>query len=265
MQRRLIVLVLVTIVTFALADLLKCEAGDVHPPQACSPTASHYGQSGLKPRVSPYAPAAQAVAGHSSPQRRALQPLPQPTPRVCGPVPQKVRAFPDLQACDSKLVPLYVRDPGPVRPIIQHSVGLAGATLALPFRIAEILCPLPTRTCVPKTAAPCGPVPNVPLRAPVCQPIPPASNNFTFGCFPPLACSPGGPGIAPLPPVLRGPACGPNLAPALVDEYRFPQLEAQNLLSGIWDLPGSLLRSGRLTGDLGKRSPCVPPASRWTD
>lgn len=262
MQRSLLVLVLATVIAFSLGDSLGCEAGDVYPPQACFPTASHYGHSGYKPRVSPCSPPGPAMVGHSSPQRQVLHPLLHPAPLVCGPAPQKVRAFLAPQVCDSKLVPLYVRDPGPVRPIIQYAVGLAGATLALPFRVAEMLCPLPTRTCGSTIAAPCGPAPNVPPRAPVCQPMPSASSNFPFGCFPPLACAPSGPGIAPLPPAPCRPSCGPSLPPALVEEYQFPQFEAQDLLSGIWNFPGSLIRSGRLTGDIGKTSPCVPPAGR---
>jgi hypothetical protein len=33
-------------------------------------------------------------------------------------------------------------------------------------------------------------------------------------------------------------------------------------LSGIWNFPGRLIRSGRFAGDIHKVSPCGPPACR---
>ena len=55
--------------------------------------------------------------------------------------------------CDSRRIPVAFRDPGPLQPIISNGVGLIGSTLAAPFRVAEMLCPLPQRTCKPDESA----------------------------------------------------------------------------------------------------------------
>lgn len=160
-------------------------------------------------------------------------------------------------------VPVVYRDPGFLGPIISHSVGLIGSAIAAPFRVAEMLCPLeapacpPSRWCGP-TSRPrnCGyPPPAAPQFSPQC----PAPITQPVSCRPVLGCAPPGPSVAPLPPCAALPACGPNLPPALVEEYQFPQLESQSLFSGIWNLPGSLIRSGRLAGDIHKTPPCGPP------
>ena len=46
--------------------------------------------------------------------------------------------------------------------------------------------------------------------------------------------------VAPLPPCAPCAPCAVLTSPPqLVEEYQFPQFEAQNLFSGIWNLPGS--------------------------
>ena len=162
--------------------------------------------------------------------------------------------------CDSRRIPVAFRDPGPLQPIISNGVGLIGAALAAPFRVAEMLCPLPQRTCKPMRALSCGPMHPAPPMSPVCHPMPLPCLGGPHACLQPVACAPVGPAVAPLPPASCAPRCGPNVPPRLVEEYQFPQYEAQDLLSGIWNFPGTLIRTGRLAGDIHKTSPCGPPA-----
>ncbi|AFM26009.1 hypothetical protein [Desulfomonile tiedjei] len=253
MKRSFIGLV-VTLIGLSLGVQMQCQAGGICPPPGYSSMPYTPGYIGPQ---SPY-PTMPANPGHMSRRGGACN----QAPLSCVPVPHKVRSFSGPESVhDPKLVPLYVRDPGPVRPIIQCTVGLAGAALALPFRIAEILCPVPRGTCKPVNAPSCGPNYPVPQRVSGCYPT-----QSPAGCFPvcrrPVTCAPGGPAVAPLPPVPCVPTCSPNLPPMLVEEYQFPALAPQNLLSGIWNLPGSLLRNGRFAGDIHKASPCAPPICR---
>lgn len=160
-------------------------------------------------------------------------------------------------------VPVVYRDPGFLRPIIGHSVGLIGAAVAAPFRVAEMLFPSPGKGCPPKQC--CGPAPGRTNCNYGPQVIPHAG-----GCFPPVqsqgcipsgafGCAPPGPRVAPLPPCPSIPRCGPNLPPALVEEYMFPAREQQDLISGIWNLPGTIIRTGRFSGDIGRTAPCGTP------
>jgi len=159
-----------------------------------------------------------------------------------------------------RMVPVCFRDPGPLQPIICNSVGLVGAAVAAPFKLAEMLCPLPPKPCKPMEAPSCGPRHPGPPMAPACYPMPLPQFCGPHGCPPPVACAPVGPAVAPLPRAFCAPPCGPNIPPRLVEEYQFPQYEAQDLLSGIWNIPGTLIRTGRLAGDIHKTSPCGPPA-----
>jgi hypothetical protein len=70
-------------------------------------------------------------------------------------------------------LPIRVMDPGPVRPVVTNTVGLAGALLAAPFRLIETVIPpaLPQQDTVPGRG--CRPQP--PFRTPACgNDIPPA-------------------------------------------------------------------------------------------
>lgn len=255
MKRSSMGLVLATVIALSFGASLVCEAGDICSSQRYHPTAHPYGHNGPGPWVNSGGPQAPERKIHTLPRSQALQPLPQSALPWCGPIPQKVREWVAPQPeCGPKLVPLYFRDPGPIKPIIQHIIGLAGATVALPFRMAETLCPLPQKMCGPTIVPPCRPIAPVPPELPVCgqPPVPPCS--AAPACLTPLVCGPVGPAVAPLPPVPCGPPCGPNLPPGLVEEYQFPQLEAQDLLSGIWNFPGRLIRNGRFAGDIHKTS-----------
>ena len=125
---------------------------------------------GNYPAVRPCAPrqAVQPVARSVS----VTVPMPQP-PRLCGP-PQcapsagvlsaprsngsrqthacqsRYRSFPE--ACEQRCpIPVVYRDPGFLGPIIRNTVGLVGATIAAPFRVAEMLLPLDP-PCPPRQA-----------------------------------------------------------------------------------------------------------------
>ena len=164
--------------------------------------------------------------------------------------------------CDSRKIPATFPHPGPLQPIISSGVGLVGAVLAAPFRVAEMFCPLPQRTCKPMRTISCGPTYPAPPTPPVWYPAHLPWLSGPHACPPPLVSGPVGPAIAPLPPAPCAPRRLPNVPPRLVEEYQFPQYEAQDLLSGIWDLPGTLIRSGRLAGDIHEKPPCGPPAGR---
>jgi len=181
------------------------------------------------------------------------------------PMPVRVDIAVRPEAFDQRYpVPVVYRDPGFFGPIVQHSVGLVGAVVAAPFRVAEMLCPLEASACPQRKQ--CGPPPCAMNQGcsrpaappqwvgkcpmPITQPMPP--------CPPVMTCAPTGPSVAPLPPGLCAPPCRPNFPPKLLEEYQFPQFEAQDLLSGIWNLPGTLIRTGRVAGDMHGTSPCAP-------
>jgi hypothetical protein len=164
--------------------------------------------------------------------------------------------------CDSRRIPVTFRDPGPLQPIICNGVGLVGSLLAAPFRVAEMFCPLPQRTCKPMSAPSCGPTYPAPPMSPLCHPMHLPWFSGPHGCSRPVVCGPVGPAIAPLPQAPCAPRCGPNVPPKLVEENQFPQFEAQNLLSGICNLPGRLIRTARFAGDAHKTSPCAPAVGR---
>lgn len=184
-----------------------------------------------------------------------------PAPR---PVPVSVDIAVRPESCvQRRAVPVVYRDPGFLGPIVRHSIGLVGATIAAPFRVAEMLCPVTAPVCPPRR--PCGP-PLCSVNQCYPQPVPcrlvppcPAPMRRPMPCRPVLKCAPPGPSVGPLPHCSAVSSCGPNLSPALMEDYRFPQCEPQNLLSGIWNLPGQLVRTCRLIGDFDRRPPCAPP------
>ncbi|MGO9571134.1 MAG: hypothetical protein ACLP5H_26715 [Desulfomonilaceae bacterium] len=176
------------------------------------------------------------------------------------PMPVRVDIAVRPEACDQRQpVPVVYRDPGFFGPIIRHSVGLVGATVAAPFRVLEMLCPLEGPPCSPKRqcgppprAMNCGYPPAAPQFVPKCpvpitQPVPP--------CPPVLACAPPGPSVAPLPPCASPPLCGPFLPPALVERDEEPPCAPQSLLGGLVQLPFTLAERGRFMGDMGRPSP----------
>ncbi|AFM28039.1 hypothetical protein [Desulfomonile tiedjei] len=182
------------------------------------------------------------------------------------PMPVRVDIAVRPEACDrARPVPVVYRDPGFLGPIISHSIGLIGATIAAPFRVAEMLCPLDAPACPPKR--PCGPPPYpancgypppaAPQFAPKCpvpitQPVAP--------CPPALTCAPCGPSVAPLPPCASPPPCAPFIPPAVVERDQEPPCAPQSLLGGLMQLPFTLAERGRFIGDMGRSTATAGPA-----
>lgn len=127
-----------------------------------------------------------------------------------------------------RLVPLTYVEPGPIRAIAFYAVGLLKSTIAAPFRLIEAVIPVGGK--------------------PDCRPPKPV----IAGCAPPA------PHLGPRPGPSCQPSCGPNLPPQVVKEYEFPPLESDNLLSGLWNFPATLVRQGRFTGDVFRNDPCAP-------
>jgi hypothetical protein len=270
MRNSLVRLVWITAITLTVGASVQCEAADVYGTRSCFPSARPFVQ---KQEARPVARSVRVTVPVPQPPRQCLPPACPPSPMYCRPtvcapparsIPVSVDIAVRPESCDQRRpVPVVYRDPGFLRPIVYHSIGLVSATIAAPFRVAEMLCPVTAPPCPPRR--PCGPAPcsvnrGYPRPGP-CQfvrPCPPPMRR-PMSCRPVLACAPPGPSVGPLPPCSASPTCGPNLPPALVQEYQFPQYEPQNLLSGIWNLPGQLIRNGRLTGDINKWSSCAPP------
>ncbi len=262
---------LAIVVALAMGASVRCEAADVCRPKISFPSLQPHAS---QQRVQPVARSVQVTVPMPHPPRPCGPTVCLPPPMHCPPpgsatapsppMPVRVDIAVRPEECDQRHpVPIVYRDPGFLEPIISHSVGLIGATIAAPFRVAEMLCPFEAPACPQKQW--CGPT-SRPLN---CGYQPPVDSSFArkcptpipqpVTCSPrPLACAPFGPSMAPLPPCTVPQQCGPNLPPALVEEYQFPQYEPQNLLSGIWNLPGNLVRSGRFSGDI----PCTPPVCR---
>ncbi len=262
--------VLAAAVALTMGALVQSEAADVYGARSCFPSARPFAQ---KPEARQVARSVRVTVPVPQPPRQCLPPGCRPSPMYCPPpvcAPQPARPIPvsvDIairpESCDQRRpVPIVYRDPGFLGPIVRHSIGLVGATIAAPFRVAEMLCPVTAPPCPPRR--PWGPPPcsinrEYPRPGP-CQFVPPCPTPMRrpMSCRPLPACAPPAPSMAPFPPCFAPPTCGPNLPPALVQEYQFPQCEPQSLLSGIWNLPGQLIRNGRLTGDINRRSSCAP-------
>lgn len=185
-----------------------------------------------------------------------------PAPIQPGPVPVRVDIAVRPEGCNPiRSVPVVYRDPGFVGPIISHSVGLAGAALAAPFRLLEMFAPvdsppasMPRRCGPPPRGMNCGTPPPAFCRpVPPC-PVPPARMAHAL-CRPQLACAPPGPSVAPLPSCARPPCCGPDLPPAIVREDPEPFCAPQSLIGGLLSLPSTLIERGRLLGDMGAETP----------
>jgi hypothetical protein len=264
---------LAIVVALAMGASVQCEAADVCRPKISFPSVQPYAS---QQRVQPVARSVQVTVPMPQPPRPCGPPACLPSQSYCRPpvsatapsppMPVRVDIAVRPEECDQRHpVPVVYRDPGFLGPIISHSVGLIGAAIAAPFRVAEMLCPLEAPACPPKqrcgpTSRPlnCGyPPPAAPQFSPKC----PAPITQPVSCRPVLGCAPPEPSVAPLPPCASPPPCGPNLPPGLVEDYHLPQSESQNLFSGIWNLPGSLIRSGRLTGDIPKTPPA--PTEGW--
>ena len=148
-------------------------------------------------------------------------------------------------------VPVVYRDPGFLGPMLHYGVGLVGATVAAPFRVAEMLLPVQApqtpSTCQPSRPQGCRAPVSPPSFVPLCS----APARMTSPCLPSVGCAPPAPAVAPLPPCAGPPSCGPYLPPARVERPEEPPCAPQSLLGGIFNVPFVLLERGRILGDLG--------------
>jgi hypothetical protein len=262
----------VIVVALLMGVSLQCEAAEVCEPRISLPSARYCAS---QQRIQPVAQSVTVTVPVAPPPNPYMppacgQPPYCPPPAAALPsrsMPVRVDIAVRPEACDRlPPVPVVYRDPGFLAPIISHSVGLIGATIAAPFRVTEMLCPTGVPACPPGRA--CGPPPcavNSGYPPPAASRFAPACPQRTtqpVSCRPVMGCAPPGPSVAPLPPCRALTACDANLPPALVEEYQFPQCEPHNLVSGIWNLPGRLFRQGRVTGDIMKPVPGAPGSCR---
>lgn len=169
---------------------------------------------------------------------------------------------------NARMVPVVYCSPGPIKPVVKHTVGLAGAIVALPFRVADMFLPVYHPALSLQGSRGCGqgnghrgPVPYPCGPPPACGPPPP----MPMACAPPpcgipMKCAPRGPSVAPLPRPDHPQPCGPYLPPRMVEDAELPCLEPSGLLSGLVNLPFRVLQQGRVLGDMnihGSGGPCV--------
>lgn len=136
-----------------------------------------------------------------------------------GPMPTRVDIAIHPETCDQRSqVPVVYRDPGFMGPIISNSVGLIAASIAAPFRLAEMLCPLDAPPCPPKkplgsslTMAKCGC--STPMGARF-APHSPVSRAQPISCSPVPSRVLPGPSVAPLPRGAPHQPYGPCVPPA---------------------------------------------------
>ncbi len=202
------------------------------PPQGCQP----YPPSCCAPVPSPRGPAEPGACQNFPAQYRQI------------PAPVKVAP------CGPRLVPLTYREEGPVRSIVINAVGLLKATIRLPFKVIEAVIPVNRpKPCAPACVGAPYPCRGNPMPSGFC-PTPPVSACSVQ----PAACAPSGPVVGPLPRQATMTGCGPQLPPQLVQEHRFPAAEPNNLLQGIVNIPGAIVRDDRWFGDLFRDGPNGP-------
>jgi hypothetical protein len=263
---------LAIVVALLTGASIQCEAADAYGPGSTVPSARYCPP---QQRVQPAARSVTVTVPVPPPPKPYMLPTcgqsPYCPPPAAAPPSRSMPVRVDIavrpEACNQwPTVPVVYRDPGFLGPIISHSIELIGATIAAPFRVAEMLCPTGIPAGPP--GRPCGPSPCAvnsgypPPAASQFAPTYPQRMIQPVSCRPVLGCAPPGPSVAPLPPCKALTACDSNLPPALVEEYQFPQCEPQNLLSGIWNLPARLLYQGRVTGDITKPMPGAPTSYR---
>lgn len=104
---------------------------------------------------------------------RLPKPIVRP-PHKCGP---GISRGPESQ---QGLIPLSLRDQGPVRPIVHNTVGLLGALVAAPFRLLETVVPVssPPPAGAPQCARPQGGSPFISCQGPGLPPALVAEYRF---------------------------------------------------------------------------------------
>jgi hypothetical protein len=215
MKSRFVGMLFATVVALSMGTSLLCEAAELCKPRITLPSARYCPP---QQRVQPVAQSVTVtVPVAPAPKPYMLPPCGQPPycpPPAAAPpsgsVPVRVDIAVRPEACDQRpTVPVVYRDPGFLGPIISHSTGLIGATIAAPFRVAEMLCPTDIPACPP--GRPCGPPPCAVSSGYPPRMTQPVSFRPVMGCVPP------GPSVAPLPPCRALTTCDSNLPPALVE------------------------------------------------
>jgi hypothetical protein len=177
-----------------------------------------------------------------------------PAPPVSRPPkPMPVQVQVSVQAappCEQKSAAIAYRDPGPVKPILAHGAALIGATIAAPFRLADMFVECrKRRACAPMMPA-CAP--------PRCG-LPPQQYSAPIPRCPiPMTCAPVGPSAAPLPHAAGPSQCRPYLPPRMVREPEFPPCEPRSLIGGLFNLPFRLMQRARVLGDMRGPYECAP-------
>lgn len=222
------------IISLSLLIIIGCftESRGGGVPQGCQPAAP----SCCAPVPAPCGPAQPGACQNFHAQYR--------------PVPPPVR----LGSCEPRLVPLTYREEGPVRSIVINAVGLLKATIQLPFKAIEAVLPVNrSKPCAPVCVGPPPQCPPCPVPARICGPCPPPGCRMV-----PAACAPPAPCVGPLPRQAAPNGCCSQLPPQLVQEHRLPPVEPNNLLQGIINLPGAVVRDDRWFGDLFRADPNGP-------
>ena len=209
------------------------------------------------------------------PNRCGVPPCPPPIKPVSVPVRVNVAVTPSCEP-PRKMVPVVYRSPGILKPVIRHAAGLVGASLAAPFRAADMFLP----TYCPSMSQrrpPCGPrgmgrgpVGFCGVPGPRCAPPQrccslPCPPPCPPRCAPPMQCAPPGGSLSPLPRPACPSPCMPYIPPRMVQDAEYPCLEPRSLLAGIVNLPFRLLQRGRPCGDMNRippGPPCGPPCMR---
>lgn len=167
---------------------------------------------------------------------------------------------------EKRLVPIVFHSPGPIKPLLDQSVGLAGAIVAAPFRIMDMFLPvyhpslsMPRQRCnqgrnrFPRPVNACGP-------RPVCAPIkcgPP--RMLPAPCPPVQRWAPPGPSVAPLARPAGPQPCQPYLPPRVVEDPEYPCVEPRGLVAGVVNLPFRLFQRARVVGNMNN---CAPASRR---
>ncbi len=166
MKSSFVGMLLATVVALSMGASVQCEAADFIRPRMSCPSVH---PCAPQQRVQPVAQSVRVTV--------PVAPLPKPymlpacgqspycPPPAAAPPSRSIPVRVDIavrpEACDQRpAVPVVYRDPGFLGPIISHSIGLIGAAIAAPFRVAEMLCPLdvqsvPSQTTV-RASSMCG-------------------------------------------------------------------------------------------------------------
>ena len=199
---------------------------------------------------------------YSLPRGCGIRPCPPVKPST---VPVRVNvAVTPTYPLRQKMVPVVYCSPGPIRPVVTNAVGLAGALVAAPFRVADMFLPVycpgmyqKRQQCGPPRAMR-GPFGYRGAAQPMC--VPPLRKCAIVGpppCPPPMACAPSGASVSPLPRPLGPQPCRPHIPPRVVEDCDYPIVETRGILAGIVNLPFRLIQRGRIFGDMNR----VPPGS----